>query len=195
MADFSDILKIVRMVVDPVATRVKSVVMRAVVDAVDDSKMGQEVRLSGLATEVLDEVERLGPMPGITAYPPVGSEAVVVAVGGNRDHPIVVAVEDRRYRPKGVMSEGDVIIYHPTAGTQIHVKADGSIDITAGAGVNVTGDVDVTGDLNVSGDIVGGGDVEDSTRSMAADRTIYNTHTHPENGAGGGVTSPPIQSQ
>ncbi|OQB05769.1 MAG: Bacteriophage Mu Gp45 protein [bacterium ADurb.Bin212] len=58
----------------------------------------------------------------------------------------------------------------------------------AGLGAGVT---PVAGKAKILGDLEATGDVSDGTRSMAGDRTIYNTHTHPENGTGGGTTSAP----
>lgn len=51
--------------------------------------------------------------------------------------------------------------------------------------------------LEVTGAITATGNISDTngTKSMAAMRSVYNTHTHPENGTGGGTTSQPNQSQ
>jgi phage baseplate assembly protein V len=66
----------------------------------------------------------------------------------------------------------------------------------AGIGVGVapvSGEAKIVGNMSVQGDVAATGDVADGVRSMAGDRTIYNGHTHPENGTGGGTTSPPDQ--
>jgi len=51
----------------------------------------------------------------------------------------------------------------------------------------------VAGKAKILGDLEATGSVADGTRTMAADRAIYNGHTHPENGTGGGTTSAPNQ--
>ena len=50
------------------------------------------------------------------------------------------------------------------------------------------GGATVVGNLRVEGNVTSTGDVTDSTSSMAAMRTTYNEHTHPNQGA-----SPPTQ--
>lgn len=57
---------------------------------------------------------------------------------------------------------------------------------TAGAGT-------INGTLHVTGNITGDAEVRDSVRTMSGDRAIYNGHTHPENGEGGGTTNQPNQ--
>lgn len=71
---------------------------------------------------------------------------------------------------------------HLPQGGSIYVQANGSLKLTA------TGGVHIDGDLTINGQLTASGDVSDGTRSMEADRTIYNTHTH------GGVSSGSSQS-
>ena len=60
---------------------------------------------------------------GFTAAPLVGAEAIVVHVGGDTDHPIVLVVTDRRYRPLDLAS-GECVVYAPTTGgKQIRLTA------------------------------------------------------------------------
>ena len=48
-------------------------------------------------------------MYGITSHPLKGADALVLAVGGIRQHPIVL-IDDRRYRVRE-LEEGEVCIY------------------------------------------------------------------------------------
>jgi len=49
----------------------------------------------------------------------------------------------------------------------------------------------MSGDLNVVGDIVALGDISDhGNESMLGMRQVYNSHTHPENDAGGPTDAP-----
>lgn len=67
-----------------------------------------------------------------------------------------------------------------------------SPEVTVNASIGVYMD---TPALSVSGDIIAGGDVADlgGAKTMAGMRSTFNTHTHPENGTGGGTTSAPTQ--
>jgi phage baseplate assembly protein V len=60
---------------------------------------------------------------------------VVLFAGGRRDHGLVVAVDDRRYRKKD-LEAGEVALYHKD-GASILLKADGSIEVTPKSGQNV----------------------------------------------------------
>lgn len=84
--------------------------------------------------------------------------------------------------------KGNVLI----AGALGVVGAGGSGPTT----MTMEGTVNLTGNMNATSDIVSsGGNVSDSTRSMAADRTIYNTHTHNENDSAPNPTGVPNQPQ
>jgi len=61
-----------------------------------------------------------------------------------------------------------------------------------GAGVPpVAGEGNFAGDLKATGNMEAGGNVKDLNGTMQEMRDTYNSHTHPENGAGGGTTSAP----
>lgn len=142
--------------VAPVARRVANLVGRGVVSASDDSTKMQLLKVSLLDGEVRDEVERFQSY-GFTSNPPAGAEAVVVFVGGRRDHGLAIQVDDRRYRIKSLES-GSVAVYNDT-GAKIVLRASGDIEITPKAGqtLKIASNVEVTGTLTASVDVVGGG--------------------------------------
>ncbi|HKE81619.1 MAG TPA: phage baseplate assembly protein V [Solirubrobacteraceae bacterium] len=76
---------------------------------VDDKKKLQQVQVELLADETKDHVERFQQY-GFTSVPLEGAEAVVSFLGGGRDHGIVLAIDDRRYR-QTEMQAGDVALY------------------------------------------------------------------------------------
>lgn len=119
----------VAIMLEPLRARVASMVARGVVSLVNDSPRMQELQLQLLAGETADGAERFQDY-GFTSVPlpPNGdgeAEAVVVCPMGSRDHPIVVAVGDRRYRLTG-LEAGEVAIYDDLGG-KIHLTREGMI--------------------------------------------------------------------
>lgn len=70
----------------------------------------------------------------------------------------------------------------------VQIDPQGNIQVTSATGsarfVIPGGTQFDTPDFNVTGNITAGGEITDHTRSMQADRDIYNRHGHPNNGAG-----------
>lgn len=111
----------------PLATRIANTVARAVVDLVDDSTDLQELQLVVLDGEVVADAERFQDY-GFTSVPITGAEAVVLFPNGDRAHPLVVAVDDRRNRPINLQAS-EVALYSQN-GQRVLLKADGSVEIT-----------------------------------------------------------------
>jgi phage baseplate assembly protein V len=84
-------------------------ISRAVVELADDSTGIQSLKLSALADEERDEVERFQDY-GFTGVPIFGAEAVVVCPQGNREHMIAIKVDNRLFRLKGLLP-GEVAMY------------------------------------------------------------------------------------
>lgn len=170
-----------RQMLAPLARRLRLLVSRAVVRGVADGLKMQELQLDLLADEVRDGVERFQQY-GFTSHPLSGAEAVVVAVGGSRDHLVALAVDDRRYRPID-LAPGEVALYNNT-GTRIVLRQGGVVEITAATKVRmVTPLLEVTGEIKDRCDTTG--------KTMSGMRTSYNGHTHP--GDSGGTTGTPNQ--
>lgn len=162
----------------PLRQAVRLMVARAVVGLVNDGTQLQGLQVSLLADEVRDDVERFQDY-GFTSHPHPGAEAVAVCVAGNRDHALVVAVDDRRYRLTG-LAAGEVAIY-TDQGDKIVLKRGGTIEVTAATKVRIVAPlVEMTGNLQVDGNIVATGNVSDAggAKSMAGMRATYNGHTH-----------------
>lgn len=118
----------------PLRTRIANLLSRAVVELVKDSGGLQVMQVSALDGETREALERFQAY-GFTSVPLTGSEAVVLFVGGRRDHGLVLAVDDRRYRKKN-LAAGEVALYHKD-GASIVLKADGSIELTPKSGQHV----------------------------------------------------------
>ena len=99
----------VRRLVAPIKQKVMLTIGRAILTLVNDSTKVQSVQITLFADEVKDDVERFQEY-GFTSVPITGAEGACVFVGGNRDHGIVVATDDRRFRPTG-LKPGEVALY------------------------------------------------------------------------------------
>jgi phage baseplate assembly protein V len=114
--------------------RIANLVSRAIVKRVDDGKKVQALQLGLLHDETRDNVERFQNY-GFTSVPLAGAEAVVLFVGGYRDHGLTVMVDDRRYRLTG-LAAGEVAIY-TDEGDRVVLQRGGTITVTASTKVVV----------------------------------------------------------
>lgn len=116
---------------DKLKVRIANALARAVVQLVDDGRKLQLLQLGVLDGEVVEEAERFQEY-GFTSVPLEGAEAVVLFPNGDRGHPLVVAVDDRRHRLTG-LQPGEVAVYNNT-GARIRIKADGTVEVDDGSG-------------------------------------------------------------
>jgi phage baseplate assembly protein V len=162
--------------VTPLARRVANLVSRAIVRKVDDAKKVQELQLDVLDGETRDEIERFQEY-GFTSVPLDGAEAVVVFVGGRREHGLAIGVEDRRYRI-GNLASGETAVYNHT-GAKIVFKANGDIEATPKPGqkLSISGPVEINGDVTITGDVDSSGTVTASNDVVGGGKSLA-THTH-----------------
>jgi phage baseplate assembly protein V len=113
----------------PLRVRIANLVARAVVQLVNDGAKLQVLQLGVLDGETREAAERVQQY-GFTSHPLPGAEAVVLSVGGRRDHLLVVAVDDRRHRKAG-LGEGEVALYNH-AGVSVLLRADGTVEVGGG---------------------------------------------------------------
>ncbi len=116
----------------PLRNRVANMIARAVVQLVNDGAKLQALQIVVGSEETREGVERFQEY-GFSSVPLAGAEAVVVFVGGRRDHGLVIAVDDRRYRLKD-LEPGEVALY-TDEGDYIHFKRGGIVKIKAGTKV------------------------------------------------------------
>jgi len=112
-------------------TRLANLVARGVIRQTDDARKVQVVQVEVGEGEVR-EVQRVQEY-GFTSHPPAGGEAVVVFVGGRRDHGLTVATDDGRYRPTG-LEAGEVAVY-TDQGDRVIIERGGTVRVTASAKV------------------------------------------------------------
>lgn len=195
----------------PLGQRVTMMIGRAVLQLVDDARAMQTLQVSLLDGELRGDAERFQNY-GFTSHPLPGAEAVVLSVAGSRDHMLVVAVDDRRYRVQG-LAEGEVAIY-TDEGDQIVIKRGGTVEVLAATKVQITtplvecsgnlvvrgtlqvdGAAELNATLDVDGNVTGGANItadghvadQGGAKTMAGMRTAYNGHKH-----GGSTTVPDV---
>lgn len=165
-----------RAYLDDLRNRVRLMVGRAVISAVYDDGAIQTMRGQLLAGETQDDMERVQQY-GFTARPHGGAEGVVVFPGGSRDHGLVIAVEDRRYRLRGLQA-GEVALYDDLE-RKVLMGREGIVVEGKDHPVTVKSTVKVRLEapmLECTGDIKDRCDTNGMT--MAAMRAIYNEHDH-----------------
>jgi len=141
--------------------RIIALIARSVVEQVSDSTAMQELRVEIMKGELREKIERFQQY-GLTSVPLPGAEALIAALGGNRDHCIAFAVDDRRYRLTGLQG-GEVAIY-TDEGDKIHLKRNGIIVVKAANSL-------LLGSDSASDPVVRKSDLD-------ALVTKYNSHTH-----------------
>lgn len=184
MVSMRDVQKLIA----PLWRRVRLIADRAIVTAVTDSLNRQGLQLKVLADEAADDVERFQNY-GHTSVPPVGSEAIVLGIGGARAGLVAIAVEDKSVRPKD-LEAGDNCLYH-LEGHRIILRKDGLLELEAKTVIinaseklsMMSPDTEIQGPLHVTGEITSDTDVKTGTTSLKG-------HVH--NQSGGGQTSAPV---
>jgi phage baseplate assembly protein V len=169
-----DIVSVVSKIVAPLKMRIMLMISRAVVALVKDSSGIQTVQVTGLSGEVLSAIERFQQF-GFTAVPLPGAEAVICSIGGDRANCVVLAIEDRNRRKKG-LQPGESAMYD-ALGNFIHLKAD-QIHVKHSAKVVVDSPVVEVGNVALEKAIAG-----------ETFMSFFNSHTHVGNF--GAPTSPP----
>lgn len=159
-----------------VSRRLRLIAARAVIRLVNDGYKEQVVQVDLLSGETR-AAERYQHY-GFTSCPRPASEAIALAIGGSREHLVIVADGDRRYRLKNLES-GEVAL-HDDQGQALIFKRGVEIHITGSDRVYITGA------LEVVGAVLSGTSVADPLGTMQEMRDYYNSHTHP----GGGGPSP-----
>lgn len=107
--------------------RMQLLVSRAVVNVINDSLKTQNLQISLLDDDDADDVERFQNY-GHTSVPPTGSEAIVLSVGGMRQHLVAIAVDNKATR-LNTLKDGDSALYH-MEGHNLTMTEDGEARLT-----------------------------------------------------------------
>lgn len=120
------VIRAINKVMAPISRRVNLMVARGVLALVDDATKMQGMQIKLLDGEVR-EMERFQNY-GLTSQPLPGAEVAAMFIGGNRNHGLIVAVDDRRFRLKGLVG-GEVALYddlgHVVKLTRTGIEVDG----------------------------------------------------------------------
>lgn len=149
MSLFNEAERLVRDSSREVRNRFNNMIRRAVVKLINDDPKQQALQVGVMGEEPQDDVEHFQ-MVGFTSHPPKGAEAVVIRVGGNGDHQIVISTADRESRPK--VAEGACKVYHVDGTATVHLKGSGEVVIEATSLVDLGGGA--TKGVNREGDSV-----------------------------------------
>lgn len=173
--------------------RIQMMVGRGRVTQVDDSGPVQMLQVQASGLELADK--RVRPLQfGFSSNPPVGSDAALVALSGDRSAAMVMGVNHQASRPRN-LAAGESMLYSQD-GKYVYLTASGGIVVEAkGQDVVVNNARDVT--WNLSGKLTinapGGvdfntplvkasGDVRDNAASnaqtMATMRQVFDGHDH-----------------
>jgi len=120
-------IALIQKMTEDLRSKVRLMVGRAILLAIGDAGAIQTAQAALLADETHDDMERVQEY-GFTSVPLPGAEAVAVFPGGNRDHGLIIAVEDRRYRLRG-LAGGEVALYDDQ-GQKVHLTRDGIVIYT-----------------------------------------------------------------
>lgn len=112
--------------IQPLMRSVRQTVARAVLKVISDDRGLQRLQVQLLADELHSQVPRIQEY-GYTSVPLPGAEGIFLAVGGAREHGVIVATDDARYRPKN-LEPGEVCIY-TDEGDKIYLKRNNIIRI------------------------------------------------------------------
>lgn len=187
---------------------------RSVLHLVKSADNIQKVQASGLADETLQDVELMQQF-GFTSVPPTNTQAVILPIGGQTTHGIVIATESGSFRVKNLQG-GEVAVYDESGssivlkkGRLIEIDCD-VLKINAATKVDISsplvetdqvftaqGQINGNGGMAVQGgsDAIFTGDVQQRGGSFTTDGDVtagaISLRNHKHTGDSGGKTTKP----
>jgi len=173
-----------------IAMRLLSGVLRLRIGFIDDSGVMQRLQVRLNALQTIDGVPYMSHF-GFSGRAPVGSDALVAFVGGDRGNGVVLGTNHPDSRPRN-LNQGEAAVYNEV-GIRIYLSNGGLVIEAAGLPVSLNNAPTVTvnastkvalntPELDVSGKITAGGDITDNAstggKSMANMRATYDDHDH-----------------
>ncbi|MDM9245092.1 phage baseplate assembly protein V [Klebsiella pneumoniae] len=158
----------------------------------------QQVQVNGLAGEKLQDAELFQHF-GFTSCPPAGTQCIVLPIGGQTSHSIIIATENGAYRLQ--VASGEVAIYSDE-GAFVHIKKGRIVETECDEYLVKTKkytvqaedyDVTATTGANFETPLLKASDqLADGKSTLDAIRETYDDHDH-EHGSDAGTTTKPNQ--
>lgn len=108
----------------PLKRKLYGMITPATLTGVTESTDIQTVKVA-VGGETFSSVPRLQPF-GLTSFPKPGGQVLITFIGGDREQPVAVIIDDGNYRVK--LQEGEVAMYN-AYGAVIKLAADGTINL------------------------------------------------------------------
>ncbi len=121
---------------------VRSQLIRAIVQTVNDAGPQQLVALTGLTGQAISQAVRSQHF-GLTSNPPAGGEGLILALGGGLDRGHVLGLEHPQYRPTGLGSGATqlydmggnylllnntiAMLFHKSSGNYTKIDSNGNV--------------------------------------------------------------------
>ena len=131
MVDKADVVRIAKELLRPAVGRIKGMIRRGTLGTLKTTSLLQSAQL-GTTKDDTDEDVEVFEQFGFTSAPPVGSEGIVLRVGGERAGSVALCIGNRLFRLAGV-GPSEVAMYDDK-GASIVIRATGNIEVTPGPG-------------------------------------------------------------
>ena len=194
-------IKAINKLLDPVKRQIRNSIARGILTLIDDTTALQRVQVQMMAfpqpdgsmgAELNPDIEVMAHY-AFTSVPFAGAEAAYISVGGVRAHGLVIATDDRRFRPTD-LAPGESKHYDDQ-GQFIYLSRAGIVISGAGLPITITDTPSLTVNasdqvvlntplLQVNGQIV-------ATGNVTAGSVDLEGHVHGGVQAGGASTSTP----
>lgn len=132
----------------------------------------------GAQPETFDDVEVFGGV-GFVSRPAAGSnaEAIVIKVGGEGGHPVVIASRDRDAQ---VEIDDDESAIFNSSGAVVKVTKDGDVEVNPAPGRKVY----LRSDGGTSEALAKKSELDAAINQINSHAALFNVHSHPSHGAG-----------
>lgn len=121
----SSLLDGLERLIAPLRHKIATLILKGVLETLkeDTDLQVAQVFVDGEPYDGLERIQQYG----FTSVPEEGAETVILSVNGNKNQSFIIAIDDHRYRLKG-LAEGSVALYTNSTNFVL-LKPDGKIEI------------------------------------------------------------------